>query len=152
MSGAELSGKPDLNPGAVANPGADDLDKELRRMEDKLEAGAAFFQTQGVYDPASFETFMKAADRFGVPVLAGIIVLKSARMARYLNANLPGVHVPDAIVADLDGAKDRRKKSAEISAGLARELSTMCRGVHVMAIGWESEVPAILDAAGLSRG
>jgi 5,10-methylenetetrahydrofolate reductase len=152
MSGGELSGTPDLNPGAVANPGADDLDKELRRMEEKIEAGAAFFQTQGVYDPASFETFMKAADRFGVPVIAGIIVLKSARMARYLNANLPGVHVPDAIVAALDGAKDRRKKSAEISAGLARELSAMCRGVHVMAIGWESEVPGILDAAGLSRG
>ena len=152
MSGAELSGTPDLNPGAVANPGADDLDKELGRMEDKLEAGAAFFQTQAVYEPATFEAFMKAADRFGVPVIAGLIVLKSARMAQYLNANLPGVHVPDALVAAMDGAKDRRKTSAEISAGLAAELSAMCRGVHVMAIGWESEVPGILDAAGLSRG
>ena len=152
MSGAELSGAPDLNPGAVANPGADDLDKELGRMEEKLEAGAAFFQTQAVYEPATFERFMKGAGRFDVPVIAGLIVLKSARMARYLNANLPGVHVPDAIVAAMDDAKDRRKKSAEISAGLARELSAMCRGVHVMAIGWESEVPGILDAAGLSRG
>ena len=152
MSGADLSGVPDLNPGAVANPGADDLDKELGRMEDKLEAGAKFFQTQAVYEPATFEKFMKAAGRFGVPVIAGLIVLKSARMARYLNANLPGVHVPDAIVAAMDGAEDRRKKSAEVSSDLARELSARCRGVHVMAIGWESEVPGILDAAGLSRG
>ena len=152
MSGAELSGVPDLNPGAVAKPGADDLGKELSRMEDKLEAGAKFFQTQAVYEPATFEKFMNAAGRFEVPVIAGLIVLKSARMARYLNANLPGVHVPDPIVAAMDDAKDRRQKSAEISAGLARELAAMCRGVHVMAIGWESEVPGILDAAGLSRG
>ena len=69
-----------------------------------------------------------------------------------LNANLPGVHVPDPIVAAMDDANDRRRKSAEISSDLARELSAMCRGVHVMAIGWESEVPGILDAAGLSRG
>ena len=152
MSGAELSGAPDLNPGAVANPGASDLDTELRRMEDKIEAGAAFFQTQAVYEPAAFETFMKAARRFDVPVIAGIIVLKSARMARYLSDNLPGVHVPDEIVAAMDGAKNRREKSTEISAGLTRELASACSGVHVMAIGWEAEVPGILDAAGLSRG
>jgi 5,10-methylenetetrahydrofolate reductase len=152
MAGNELTGAPDLNSGAVANPGADDLDKELRRMEEKVEAGAAFFQTQAVYDPAAFETFMKAAVRFDVPVLAGLIVLKSARMARNLNANLPGVHVPDSIIAEMDGADSRREKSTEISARLIREISPMCRGVHIMAIGWESRVPGILDAVGVSGG
>jgi 5,10-methylenetetrahydrofolate reductase len=152
MAGNELTGAPDLNSGAVANPGADDLDKELRRMEEKAEAGAAFFQTQAVYDPAAFETFMKAAVRFDVPVLAGLIVLKSARMARNLNANLPGVHVPDSIIAEMDGADSRREKSTEISARLIREISPMCRGVHIMAIGWESRVPGILDASGVSSG
>ena len=122
------------------------------RGQEATEAGAAFFQTQAVYDPAAFETFMKAAVRFDVPVLAGLIVLKSARMARNLNANLPGVHVPDSIIAEMDGADSRREKSTEISARLIREISPMCRGVHIMAIGWESRVPGILDASGVSSG
>ena len=150
MAGNELKGVPEINPGAVVNPGAEDLDKELRRMEDKVRAGAAFFQTQAVYDPVAFEGFMSAARRFNVPILAGLIVLKSARMARNLNANLPGVHVPKGIVDEMENAKSRQDKSVEISARIIREIRPMCQGVHIMAIGWESKVPLILEAAGVS--
>ena len=90
MYGNELMGAPSLFAGAVVNPGADDMDNELARMEDKVRMGAAFFQTQAVYDAAGFERFMKSARRFGVPVLAGMIVLKSARMARFLNDKTAG--------------------------------------------------------------
>ena len=152
MSGNELRGTPEINAGAVVNPGVDDLDKEVRRMEEKIEAGGAFFQTQAVYEPATFERFMNAARRFNVPILAGLIVLKSARMARNLNANLPGVHVPEGIIAELETADSRQDKSVEISARIIREIRPMCRGVHIMAIGWESRVPEILDAAGDSGG
>ena len=152
MAGNELKGVPEINAGAVVNPGAEDLDKEMRRMEDKVRAGATFFQTQAVYDPEAFEGFMSAARRFNVPILAGLIVLKSARMARNINASLPGVHVPKGVVDELENAKSRQSKSVEISARIIREIKPMCRGVHIMAIGWESKIPLILEAAGVSGG
>ena len=104
MYGNDLRGTPSILAGAVANPGADDLDVELARMEEKVRMGASFFQTQAVYDAATFQTFMETARGFGVPVLAGMIVLKSARMARFLDENLPGVSVPDSIIQEMDSA------------------------------------------------
>ena len=150
MYGNELRGTPSLFAGAVANPGADDVDRELARMEEKARLGAAFFQTQAVYDAAAFEKFMETARGFGVPVLAGMIVLKSARMARILNDNLPGVTVPESIIDEMDAARDRVAASIRITARLIREVRGMCDGAHVMAIGWESRIPAILAAADLT--
>ncbi len=150
IAGNELKGTPEIFSGAVANPGAPDLDREVRRMEEKIEAGAVFFQTQAVYDAALFERFMNEARGFNVPILAGLIVLKSANMARNLNANLPGVFVPDAIISDLDSAESRARQSVEISARIIRDIRDMCDGVHIMAIGWEARVPQILEAAGVA--
>ena len=150
MYGNELRGTPSLFAGAVANPGADDLDKELARMEEKARLGAAFFQTQAVYDAAAFEKFMETARGFGVPVLAGMIVVKSARMARFLNDNLPGVTVPESIIDEMDAARDRVAASIRITARLICEVRGMCDGAHVMAIGWESRIPEILAAADLT--
>ena len=152
LAGNALKGVPDLYVGAVVNPGAPDLGKEMGRMEQKIEAGAAFFQSQAVYDPGSFERFIRAAEGFGKPVMAGHVVLKSARMARNLNDNLPGVTVPDEIIDEMENAEDRAAASVAVSARIIRELGPMCNGVHVMAIGWERRVPAILEAAGLSSG
>ena len=149
IGGNELQGVPAFRSGAVANPGAPDLDVEVQRMEEKIEAGASFFQTQAVYDPAAFERFANAAQKFGIPILAGMIVLKSGNMARNLNANLPGVFVPDDMIAELDGADSRAQKSVEISARVIGEIRDMCAGVHIMAIGWERRIPQILEAAGL---
>ena len=149
MAGNGLNGAPDLYAGAVVNPGADDLDSEIRRMAEKIEAGAAFFQTQAVYDAAVFERFMERAALYNVPIIAGHILLKSAGMARRFNESLPGVTVPDEIVAGMADAGDRRKRSAEIAAAIIEELKPMCQGVHMMAIGWESEIPGILVAAGV---
>ena len=149
LYGNRLSGTPRLFPGAVVNPGADDQERELARMEEKVRLGAAFFQTQAVYDPAAFESFMSRAGRHGVPVLAGIIVLKSARMARFLNERLPGVHVPQPLIDEMEAAADPGVAGVEIAARLIRDLRGMCQGVHVMAIGWEARIPAILAAAGL---
>ena len=149
MADNELDGAPDLHAGAVVNPGADDLDSESRRMAEKIEAGAAFFQTQAVYDASVFERFMERAAPYDVPIIAGQILLKSAGMARRFNDSLPGVTIPDEIVAGLADAKDRRKKSVETAAAIIEELRPMCQGVHLMAIGWESEIPGILAAAGI---
>ena len=153
LAGEELDGKPsDLFPGATVTPGADPLEPQLIKMEKKIEAGAKFFQTQAVYDPKVFEKFMNQASKFGVPVLAGIVLIKSPAMARYMNENVPGVFVPDSIVKPLSevSRKDRPKKSIELTARLIRELEPMCQGVHIMAMGWERYVPELLDACGLS--
>lgn len=149
MSGAELRGAPDLLVGAVVNPGADDLDREIGRMEEKIEAGAAFFQTQAVYDPREFERFMRRVQGYGVPILAGCILLKSGNMARNFNANVPGISVPDDIIGRMDAAASsadtRRQASAEITAEILTDIRPMCQGVHIMAIGWESLIPSVIE-------
>ena len=150
FAGNALDGTPEIFAGAVVNPGASDLDKELARMEDKVKAGASFFQSQAVYDPVPFEKFMVRARGFGVPVLAGMIVLKSAKMARNLDANLPGVSVPQHIIDEMENAGDRATASIRITAELISQVKNLCDGVHIMAMGWESRVPAILSAAGLT--
>ena len=150
LYGNELRGTPTLFAGAVANPGADDMDVELARMEEKVKRGAAFFQTQAVYDATEFEKFMESARGFGVPVLAGMIVLKSGRMARFLDDSLPGVSVPESIIAEIDDARNRAETGVEITARLIRETRDMCDGTHIMAIGWESRIPAIIESAGLA--
>ena len=151
MSERPLHGNPKFCLGAVCNPGADDLDEEVRRVEEKIEAGARFFQTQAVYEPKKYERFAKAVNGLGATVLAGIIPLKSARMARYMNTRVPGIHVPDGLIRRIDEAKDRRKTSIEIAAEIAKEVRGMCQGLHVMAIGWEDVIPEILKAAGGKR-
>ncbi|MFQ6016076.1 MAG: methylenetetrahydrofolate reductase [Anaerolineae bacterium] len=149
MAGKQLKGSPKFFPGAVVNPGANPLGPQLAKMEKKVEAGARFFQTQAVYEPGKFEAFMRQAEQFEVPILVGIIPLKSAGMARFMNRNVAGVNVPDDLIEEMENAEDRVQKSTEISAGLITEMKDMCQGVHIMAIGWEKKVPAILDAAGL---
>jgi 5,10-methylenetetrahydrofolate reductase len=152
MVGNELKGKPNFFPGAVVNPGADTkaaLELQLIKMEKKIEVGARFFQTQAIYDPDAFAKFMKRAEGFGVPVLAGIIPLKSAGMARFMNKNVAGVFVPEELIEKMAAAEDKAQMGIEIAADLIRQLKDICQGVHVMAIGWEKKVPAVLDAAGL---
>jgi 5,10-methylenetetrahydrofolate reductase len=152
MQGNELKGKPSFFPGAVVNPGADtEAARELQliKMEKKIKAGARFFQTQAIYEPKAFAKFMKRAGKFGVPILAGIIPLKSAGMARFMNKNVSGVFVPDELIEKMTTAEDKAQMGIEIAADLVRELKGMCQGVHIMAIGWEKKVPLVLEAAGI---
>lgn len=152
MVGNELHGKPEFFSGAVVNPGADDggaLELQLLKMEKKIQAGAKFFQTQAIYDVDRFAQFMKRAEGFGIPILAGIIPLKSAGMARFMNNNVAGVSVPDELINKMSKAEDRAKTGIEIAASLVSDLKDVCQGVHIMAIGWEKKVPDIIDAAGL---
>jgi len=152
MVGNELKGKTSFFPGAVVTPMADTEAKrelQLIKMEKKIAVGARFFQTQAVYDVDSFANFMKRVEGFNIPVLAGIIPLKSAGMARFMNKNVAGVFVPEELIEQMAKAEDRTVTGIEIAAKLIKELKGICHGVHIMAIGWEKKVPAILDAAGL---
>jgi len=152
MVGNELQGKTNFFAGAVVTPGADTEAKrelQLIKMEKKIASGAKFFQTQAVYDVDSFAEFMKEVARFNVPILAGVIPLKSAGMARFMNKNVAGVFVPEELIDKMVKAEDRTATGIEIAASLIKELKDICQGIHIMAIGWEKKVPAILDAAGL---
>jgi methylenetetrahydrofolate reductase (NADPH) len=152
MTGNELKGKTNFFPGAVVNPGANTeaaLELQIIKMEKKIKAGARFFQTQAIYEPDSFAKFMKRVEGFKVPVLAGIIPLKSAGMAKFMNKNVAGVFVPEGLIERMADAEDKVQTSIAITAELIQKLKGMCQGVHIMAIGWEKKVPMVLDAAGL---
>lgn len=149
MAGKELKGAPELCVGAVVNPGADPLEPELIKFEKKLKAGAEFFQTQGVYDVESFAKFMEKIKGFKACIIAGIIVLKSADMARYMNKNVAGIFVPEHLIEEIANASDRQAKAVEIASRTIKELKGLASGVHIMSIGWNKLVPRILDAAGL---
>ena len=152
MVGNELKGKPNFFPGAVVNPGADTeaaFELQLIKMEKKIEVGAKFFQTQAIFNVDTFAKFMKRVEGFNIPILAGIIPLKSAGMARFMNKNVAGVSVPEELIDQMAKTEDKVRSGIEIAANIIKELKGMCQGVHIMPIGWEKRVPAILDAAGL---
>jgi len=149
LAGKPLKGTPRFFPGAVVSPGSNPLEPQIAKMEKKVRAGARFFQTQGVYDAEQFVHFMEQVKHLNVPVLVGIILLKSAGMARFMNRNVAGVHVPDHLIEEMAEAEDRVKTSIEIAARLIREVKDICQGVHIMSLGWERYIPAILDAAGV---
>jgi len=147
LAGNELAGAPTFFKGAVVTPCASELDNQLIKMEKKIAAGAQFFQTQAVYDPATMESFMKRVEGFGVPILAGIVLLKSAGMAKFMNKNVAGVMVPDALIKEMSNApkEARRQKSIEIAARLVDEMKHMCQGVHIMPLGWTKEARAVIE-------
>ncbi len=149
LAGKELKGNPDFCLGAVVTPGAEPLEPQIIKMEKKVKAGAQFFQTQAIYEPRKFEEFMQAVKHLNVPIMLGVVLLKSAGMARFMNRNVAGVHVPEPLIEEMDNATNRTEKSIEIAARLINEMKDMCQGVHIMAIGWEKRVPAVLAAAGL---
>ena len=149
LANEELKGRPSFCVGAVVAPAADPVEPQIIKMEKKVKAGAQFFQTQAVYDPKVFESFMSQVKHLNVAVMVGTVLLRSAGMARYMNKSVAGIHVPEALIEEMDKAEDRTKKGVEIAGRLIREMKGMCQGVHVMAIGTEKLVPAIVDAAGL---
>jgi len=151
MAAHQLDGKPDFFLGAVVTPGAEPLEPQLIKMKKKVDAGARFFQTQAIYEPEKFEKFMDRAQTFNVPVMAGVVVLKSAAMARYMNQHIAGISVPESIITELEDTKKemRKSKAVEITARIIRKVQPLCQGIHIMPLGWDELVPEIIKAAEL---
>lgn len=153
LGGSELRGGTAIWGGAAASPDAPNQELELSKFERKVSCGAKFFQTQGVYDPSSFDQFMsKVRKKFKAKVLAGIIVLKSAKMAEYMNQNIPGIKVPDSLVEELRAASDKEQAvqvGIDIAVRTIKAIRDLCDGVHVMAVGMRERVPEIIQKAGL---
>jgi 5,10-methylenetetrahydrofolate reductase len=148
-SGNKLKGIPEFCVGAVVNPCADPLEPELIKMEKKIASGVQFFQTQGVFDIIRFNEFITKVTQYNIPIIAGIILLKSGKMARYMNENVAGIYIPAKLIREVESASDKQKKSIEIAVRMINELKGLCRGVHIMPIGWEHLVPEIIDASGI---
>jgi methylenetetrahydrofolate reductase (NADPH) len=153
LGGNELDGAVEFCAGATVTPEAQPLEPQLIKFEKKIEAGAEFFQTQGIYDLDNFAKFMGHARQFPVKILAGIILLSSARMAKFMTANVPGIFVPQSMIDELAATpkEEMLNKGIEIAGRMIAALKkdSICDGVHIMAIGKEEVVPDILAAAGL---
>ena len=151
LGGNELIGEaPKFAKGAVVSPCSDSVDAQLAKMERKVRAGADYFQTQAVFEPEKFIKFMEKAKQFGKPVQVGIIIPKSAGMAKFMNNNVAGIHVPDEMIEELKKDKEKTKAGltgVEIAARIIKECKPYCQGVHIMALGWESKVPDLLKLA-----
>ena len=161
--GNALSSTPKLFKGAVVTPVYDPLPLQISKLKKKVAAGAQFIQTQGIFDMESLKNFMQQVRAAGitVPIMAGIIPLKTAGMAKFMNANVPGIQVPDWMIERLEAAaaegKEKGIKGLPMQAGIdmAAEFiaqikaENVCEGVHIMAIGAEQNVPEILKRAGI---
>jgi len=147
----QLDGVPKFFKGCCVTPCADEVEPQIIKLEKKVAAGAQFVQTQAVYDPKAFESFMKRAEHIKVPILVGIVMLKTAGMAKYMNRSVPGVVVPKPLIDELAAADkpDRAKVSIGIAGRLVREMKDMCQGAHLMTLGWDKYVPDILAEAKL---
>jgi methylenetetrahydrofolate reductase (NADPH) len=154
LGGNDLDGAVEFCAGAIVTPEAQPIEPQLIKFEKKVQAGAEFFQTQAIYDLDNFSSFMEHARQFPVKVLAGIVVLASARMAKYMTENVPGIFVPQDLIDELASAPkgEALAKGIEIAGRMIAALKKngVCDGVHIMAIGREEVVPDILAAAGLS--
>lgn len=156
-------GAPKFFKGAAVTPVYEPVFLQINKLRQKVEAGAEYIQTQGVFDVESLKRFLDAVDqaKIQVPIMAGIIPLKSAGMARFMNDNVPGIAVPQDQIDRLAAAAEEGKQTGikGLPAKLGRELAAeliakikaenLCPGVHIMAIGAEKNVPTILAKAGI---
>jgi 5,10-methylenetetrahydrofolate reductase len=153
MAGNDLDGAVNFCAGAIVTPEANPIEPQLIKFEKKIEAGAEFIQTQAVYDMDNFKKFMEYARQFDVKILAGIILLTSAGLARFMNKNVAGVMVPQPLIDEMAAAPKggALKKGIEIAGRMIAQIrqEQICDGVHIMAIGKEEVVPDIMSAAGL---
>ena len=155
LSGEDITGEVPLFIGAVENPYADPFKFRVTRLAKKVKAGADFIQTQAIYDVAKFGKWMEmVADRGldkQVHILAGVIPIRSAGMARYMRDYVSGVSVPDEIVTRMEEAKTAKEEGLRIALEVIEQLKEIpgVHGIHIMAIGWEDAVPEIVERAGL---
>ena len=153
LGGQALVGEPPkFAKGAVVSPCSDSVDAQLAKMERKVMAGAEYFQTQAVFDSEKFIQFMEKAKQFGKPVQLGVIIPKSAGMAKFMNNNVAGVHVPQWMIDELAADKEKAKAGitgVELAAKVIKECRPYCQGLHIMALGWEAKVPQLLELAGI---
>jgi len=150
LAGNKLDGSTAFNIGAAVTPEADPPGPMLAKFEVKVKAGAQFFQTQAIYNPEQFVSFMNTVRPFKVKVLAGILVLRNAKMAEFMNAHIPGVSVPQPMIDELRSAGERSEDvGVDIAVCTIKAVRPHCDGVHIMAIKATHRLGEIITKAEL---
>ena len=155
ISGEDVSGEVPVFIGAAANPFADPFEYRVSRLAKKVKAGADFIQTQAIYDVPKFARWMEMLTERGldkkVHILAGVIPIRSAGMARYMRDYIPGVTVPDEIVTRMEKSEAPKEEGVRTILEIIEQLKDMpgVHGIHIMAVGWEDIVPEIVQKSGL---
>lgn len=147
LVGNELKGKPQFCVGTQIQLRAKghDLDLEVMEMEKKIGFGVGFFLISSVYEVSLFETFMEKVAPLNVPIIAGVTLLKSVGMARYINKNVEGASIPETVIDRLMKASNKQEASIEIAREMVRQLRPLCQGIQIIPIGWEQLIPAVLE-------
>lgn len=153
MKERPLEGASDFFPGAVFNSNVDVQEPQLFKIRLKAEQGAKFFQTQIIYDVDRFKTFIDQfekyhIDRSQIYILAGILPLRSAKNARFIYNNVPGLNIPEWMISELETAQDPKRLGLEMSADLINKLKSLCDGVHIMTVGREQIIPELMQIVG----
>ena len=138
-----------LGSGVESSWGKNVPDLEMKEMEEMTKLGTGYFLTTPVFDVDQFEKFLKQTQTFGVPVIAEVMILRTAGMARFLNRHLKSGMVPDWIIQKMARAPDKQKASIEIFSDIVTGLKDLCQGVHIITIGGEDKLKLYLDAAKL---
>jgi 5,10-methylenetetrahydrofolate reductase len=144
LAGRPLAGSTRLFPGAAVAPEYEPFDLQWLKCEKKAAMGARFFQTQAVFNPKALERLMKRASSLPVPVLAGVLLLKSPSMADFINRKVPGLHVPSSLVRRLESAADPQREGVAIALEQIRTFRGLCQGIHLMTAGREDVAAEIL--------
>ncbi|OGM06488.1 MAG: bifunctional homocysteine S-methyltransferase/methylenetetrahydrofolate reductase [Candidatus Wallbacteria bacterium GWC2_49_35] len=153
-SGCDLGGNPIGKPtgffiGVGANPGAIDLNLEIKRFEYKVEAGAEFAITQPVFDIALLENFLKRIEHVRVPIIAGIWPLASLKNAEFMNNEVPGMSIPEHLMKRMrtcDSAEKQREEGIKIAREALAALKDMVQGVQISApFGRVATVLEVID-------
>jgi 5,10-methylenetetrahydrofolate reductase len=155
ICGEDISGDFPAFIGAVENPYADPFESRVKRLAKKIKAGADFIQTQAVYDVARFAKWMEMVTQQDldkkVHILAGVIPIRSAGMARYMRDYVAGISLPTELVTRMEEAKNAKEEGMKIAIEIIEQVKGIpgVHGIHIMAVGWEEIVPEIIEKAGL---
>ncbi|KAB2841748.1 methylenetetrahydrofolate reductase [bacterium] len=144
-----LSGKTDFFVGGAVDPKNIGAKAFFQKMEEKMKYGAAFFQSQPIYDLAQVEAFYRYCEEHRVKSLIGVLLVKGPKQAAFLNSHVPGIRIPEEIIHKFNGAAEPLRVGIDFAAQQIRELRAISHGVHIMTVGREDLVPEILDRAGL---
>jgi 5,10-methylenetetrahydrofolate reductase len=151
MAGIELKGNPSFTVGCTLDPYVDDksLEKELELVLKKVEAGAQFIISPPVFDMEDFASFMDKAKGLGVPIIPTVFLLKSVGIARYMATTLPAYHISEQLIKRIRQAQNRDMECIRIAGETVANLKGLAQGVQIVTLGWEYQLPGILDQAGL---
>jgi len=143
LSGKSLKGTPKFFSGAAVTPAASNVEIHIWRMQEKIRMGAKFFQTQVLFDRNILTRFMSETKHLKTKIIAGVVLVKSAKMAKFMNDNVPGLVIPDWVIKELSSTEHEMEAGIRIAAHLAKEFLDIADGVHIMAVHEEHRLPEI---------